>query len=70
MPKPASDFAFPFEHKTASGIGLSVREWYATMAMQALVQACGRESNGRKLTVSDEEIAKKAFDLADAMLNA
>lgn len=52
--------------------GLSLREWFAAMALQGLV-AKGLEVNSERVLSPQErdlEMAKRAFRLADAMLIA
>lgn len=45
--------------------GITLRQWYAGMAMQAIVTAYGPPPSP-----SDETIAEWAFKMADAMLAA
>jgi hypothetical protein len=49
--------AFPPNPNDAEG--MSLRDWFAGMAMQGLLANCGADS---------EQIAKKAYEYADAML--
>ena len=51
--------AFPSE----TSDGMSLRDWYAGMAMQALVSKYGCASNSNK-----EAVAPESFEIADLML--
>jgi hypothetical protein len=56
------DYAFPDEFSK----GLNKREWFAGMALQGIVAACGN-SDG-VVSYKDNAVAANAISLADALL--
>ena len=58
--------------------GMSLRDWFAGMAMQALLASTGHDTQSIALLVTateqdqavDETLAGRAYDFADAMLAA
>ena len=48
--------------------GLSLRDWFAGMAMQGLIAASGKPDGN--VYYDDGVITKSAFDMANAMLTA
>lgn len=49
--------------------GMSLRDWYAGMALQGMCAYCGTNMLGGHLG-TDTEIGVKAFIIADAMIEA
>ena len=72
----------PGDHGTVSldnfPKGMSLRDWFAGMAMQALLASTGHDTQSIALLVTateqdqavDETLAGRAYDFADAMLAA
>lgn len=60
--KPNNPSAFPSETVSETYSGMSLRDYFAAKAMQALTSHYGNRS-------SYEERAKESYAIADAMLN-
>lgn len=59
--------AFPGENSSGASPGMSLRDWFAGLAMQAAVTA---EPHYSSDSPEDADIARDAYDIADAMLEA
>jgi len=60
-------YAFPSGHNPKTGTqesGMTLRDYYAAMAMQALL------TNDKDAAASDSLISKGAYEMADAMMKA
>lgn len=65
MSKDTSGPAFPTHH-TDSNHGLTLRDYFAAMAMQAFIQEFGW---GDSYDISMQKVPKAAYELANAMLS-
>jgi hypothetical protein len=57
--------AFPWMHKDITCTGMTLRDYFAAKAMQAII---GREDN--RFTTTLEFVGGKAYQYADAMIKA
>ena len=57
--------AFPWMHKDITCTGMTLRDYFAAKAMQAII---GREDN--RFTTTLEFVGGKAYQFADAMIKA
>ena len=57
--------AFPWMHKDITCTGMTLRDYFAAKAMQAII---GREDN--RFTTTLEFVGGKAYQYADAMMKA
>jgi len=61
-------YAFPFVAPGALCLGMSLRDYFAAKFMQGFIAAPDREENYSHVT--KVECAKRAYEMADAMLAA
>lgn len=75
--KPTGGFAFPVSRPENdvegpwTEFGMSLRQWYAGQALPGLVVAgemAAQEDDDARFTNRPEDLAKRAFRLADAMI--
>lgn len=59
--------AFPFEYGTPGNKGMTLRDYFAAKAMHGFIQYGATKGI---YAPPDDELAKSAYDLADAMLKA
>ena len=65
--------AFPIVHPDGRGVqyfGLTMRDYFAAKAMQAILPTCDGHSFGPEPGNSNDRLAKCAYAVADAMLAA
>lgn len=72
MPRNA-DYAFASSHHDGYQPGMTLRQWYAGLAIQVVGPALLTEGKFRKMLQDDfddalEQLAKSAFLIADAMI--
>lgn len=48
--------------------GVSMRDWFAAMAMQGIITGCGNSAG--EVNYREPTVAENAYDMADAMLKA
>lgn len=75
MPKPDGGLAFPVQEdsKLHASYGMSLRQWYAGMAMQSIFGGIGAQIVANRDQRYDETnwaeiVAKNSLDMADAMI--
>jgi hypothetical protein len=66
--------AFPVSNGMLPGVqGMTLRDYFAAKAMAAFITALGYGNGygtGLPLSVNDNRVAERAYEMADAMLNA
>ena len=65
--------AFPIVHPDGRGVqyfGLTMRDYFAAKAMQAILPTCDGHSFGPEPGNSNDRLAKCAYAVADSMLAA